>query len=80
MSRILRRARLRTTAPPTLRDAMIPARIGPSPTAGATAKVINDPRQVLPSVRTRSNSDVRVRRRDLGKAKRRDMSFKTQRN
>jgi hypothetical protein len=65
-----RRVRLRTTARPTLRDAMIPTRgFSAESDAAATAKEIESPRHVVPSFRTRSNSAVRVSRRVLGNEK-----------
>src|SRR5205823_1562693 len=63
--------RLRTTALPTRREVMKPARTGAFGSAlFKTPSVSVPPRKEVPSVRTRWNSEPRVSRRDFGKRRR----------
>jgi len=62
---------LRTTAPPTRREVMKPARTSAFGSAFfKTPSVSVPPRMEAPSVRTRWNSESRVSRRDFGKRRR----------
>ena len=62
---------MRTTAPPTRREVMKPARAGAFGSAFfKTPSVSVPPRMGAPSVRTRWNSESRVSRRDFGKRRR----------
>ena len=62
---------MRTTAPPTRREVMKPARTSAFGSAFfKTPSVSVPPRMEAPSVRTRWNSESRVSRRDFGKRRR----------
>src|SRR5205807_6307388 len=66
-----RRVRLRTTALPTRREVMKPARAAAfGSTFFKTPSVSVPPRTEDPSVRTRWNSESKVSRRDFGKRRR----------
>ena len=67
ISRKRRRTKLRTTAPPSRRDVMKPARHGPQFFTSAVVSIRRSPRLVTPPRFTRSYSDRCVKRRVFGK-------------